>query len=417
MTSFTIKLPDIGEGVAEVEIVEWNVSVGDFVKEDDTVVSVMSDKATVEIPSSVTGTVVETGANVGDSVAVGDILLVIETDRMPGADQHAEVTKSSNVEAEPEKTETVETPVVTAAPRTSAPLSAGGEKPLAAPSVRNRAREAGVDLRTICGTGPAGRITMSDLDARIESGMAPHSKNSLQPDNSVKEIKVAGLRRKIAQRMTLANQKIPHITIVEEVDMTDLDQLRKRMNEDKQGESEKLTLLPFIMRAVSVALKRQPMINAHYEDEEEIIRQFGAVHIGIATQTPSGLMVPVVRHCEASGLWALAGEMNRVCDRARKGEATREELSGSTITITSLGPLGALATTPIINHPEVAVIGINRMGIRPHWSGTEFVPRKMMNVSCSFDHRVIDGWDAAVFVQGLKNLLETPALIFVESSP
>lgn len=417
MTSFTIKLPDIGEGVAEAEIVEWNVSVGDFVKEDDTVVSVMSDKATVEIPSAVTGTVIETGASVGDSVAVGDMLLVIDTDRMPGADPLMEASKTTDTEPETKKPEPVSKPEVETPPQSSPPAAAGGEKPLAAPSVRNRARQAGVDLRTIRGTGPAGRITMKDLEARIESGAAPYTRNSQQPDNTVTEIRVAGLRRKISQRMTLANQRIPHITIIEEVDMTDLDHLRKRMNDDNRDASVKLTFLPFIMRAVTVALRKQPMINAHYEDDDEIIRQFGAVHIGIATQTASGLMVPVVRHCEASGVWALAGEMNRVCDRARDGDASREELSGSTITITSLGPLGALATTPIINHPEVAVIGINRMDIRPHWSGTEFVPRKMMNISCSFDHRVIDGWDAAVFVQGLKNLLETPALIFVESNP
>ncbi len=419
MTNFVIKLPDIGEGVAEAEIVEWNVAVGDFVREDDTVVSVMSDKATVEIPSAVSGRVEKLGAEIGDSVAVGDMLLIIETTQVPdseGSTESPSPPEDESATKEAQGAVVSETEPVKPGQPPASSGSGGEEKPLAGPSVRNRAREAGIDLRTVRGTGPAGRITREDLDSFIAKGSTRYPVNSAGPDNTVVEVKVTGLRRKIAERMALANQRIPHITIVEEVDMTDLEQLRHRMNDEKSDGPEKLTILPFVVRALNVAIRKHPAMNAHYDDDANVIRQFGAVHIGIATQTPSGLMVPVIRHCEANGIWAIAANMRQVCDRARSGDASRDELSGSTITITSLGALGALATTPIINHPEVAIVGINRLDIRPHWSGTEFVPRKMMNISCSFDHRVIDGWDAATFVQRLKGLLETPAMIFVESS-
>ncbi|HWT63923.1 MAG TPA: dihydrolipoamide acetyltransferase family protein, partial [Ochrobactrum sp.] len=295
------------------------------------------------------------------------------------------------------------------------PIRSEGERPLATPSVRLRARDAGVDLRRVRGTGPAGRITHEDLDLffQQETGGAP-ALSGYATDTSVNEIKVIGLRRKIAERMAEAKRHIPHITIVEEVDVTQLEELRTGLNNEKKEGRPRLTLLPFVIRTIVKAVKEQPGLNAHFDDEADIIRQFGGVHVGIATQTPNGLIVPVVRHAESMSVFAAATELTRVTEAARNGTAKREELSGSTITITSLGPLGAIATTPIINRPEVAIVGINKMAVRPMWDGTQFVPRKMMNLSCSFDHRVIDGWDAAVFVQKLKSLLETPAMIFVE---
>ncbi|WP_415635640.1 dihydrolipoamide acetyltransferase family protein, partial [Paracoccus aminovorans] len=292
----------------------------------------------------------------------------------------------------------------------AAPLRPEGEKPIASPSVRARAREAGVDLRLVRGSGPAGRIGHQDLDAFIASGGLP-APCGPQPDASVEEIRVIGLRRKIAARMQAASQ-VPQITIVEEVDATALEELRARMN--AQGKAGRLNPLPFIARALVRALREQPALNAHYDAEAGLIRRFGAVHLGIATQTPQGLMVPVVRHAEALDLRATAAEIARLAAAARDGSAKRDALSGSTITITSLGPLGAIASTPILNLPEVAIVGVNRLAVRPFWNGAAFEPRKIMNLSCSFDHRVIDGWDAAVFVARLKELLETPALIFVE---
>ncbi|WP_322867482.1 dihydrolipoamide acetyltransferase family protein [Aquicoccus sp. G2-2] len=285
---------------------------------------------------------------------------------------------------------------------------------MAAPSVRARARDAGIDLRRVVGSGPAGRIVHADID-RLEvapDGMAPAA--GYQRNTSVERIKVIGLRRKIAERMAQANARIAHITYVEEIDVTALEDLRANLNKARRDDQPKLTLLPFLMRAMVRAIADQPHLNAHYDDEAGFVEQSGGVHIGIAAQTGAGLMVPVVRHAEARDLWGCAGELNRVSEAAKAGSATRDELSGSTITITSLGALGGITSTPIINHPEVAIIGVNKMATRPVWDGSQFVPRKMMNLSSSFDHRVIDGWDAAVFVQKIKTLLETPALIFVE---
>jgi 2-oxoisovalerate dehydrogenase E2 component (dihydrolipoyl transacylase) len=280
-----------------------------------------------------------------------------------------------------------------------------------------RAREAGVDLRQVTPTGPAGRITHEDLDAFLDRGGKTISMG-LQPNNTVQEVKVVGLRRRIAQKMALAKSRIPHITYVEEVDMTALEDLRARLNGQPAGgqakDRPKLTILPFLMRAMVKAIGEQPGINAHFDDEAGVIRQFGAVHIGVAAQTPAGLVVPVVRHAEARDIFDCAREVTRLSDAAKNGTAQSEELSGSTITISSLGAMGGIVSTPVINHPEVAIVGVNKLAVRPHWDGTQFVPRKMMNLSSSFDHRVIDGWDAAVFVQRLKTLLETPALIFVE---
>lgn len=412
-----IRMPDIGEGIAEAEISEWLVKPGDVLREDDAMVAVMTDKATVEIPSPVTGTVVWQAGQPGEIIAVGAELIRLEVDgpgnvaETPAAPAAEAPARAPEPAAKPEPEPQPEPPARPAPrPATTAALRAEGEKPIAAPSVRARAREAGVDLRLVRGSGPAGRIGHEDLEAFIASGGLP-APSGPQPDQTVEEIRVIGLRRKIAERMEAAN-RVPQITIVEEVDATALEDLRARMN--AHGKGAKLNPLAFIARAIVRAVHEQPILNAHYDAEAGLIRRFGAVHLGIAAQTPSGLMVPVVRHAEALDLRATAAEIARIGAAAKEGTAKRDELSGSTITITSLGPLGAIATTPILNVPEVAIVGVNRLAVRPHWNGTAFEPRKMMNLSCSFDHRVVDGWDAAVFVARLKELLETPALIFVE---
>ncbi len=438
MGLYAIRLPDVGEGVAEAEIVEWHVKVGDPVRQDDVIAAVMTDKATVEIPSTISGTVAWLGGEVGDKLAVGSDLLRIEAPgegnlRAEAAPRSAPATQAARPSAQPTAraseltperrpatTLTKASPSPAAALRPSEPRRASvtNEKPTAAPSVRLRAREAGIDLRAVAGTGPAGRITHEDLAAHLSGrGGGSASGGARRKDTSVKEIKIVGLRRRIAERMTLANTRIPHITIVEEVDMTSLEGLREELNSGRSDQQGRLTLLPFLIRAIVSAVREQPQLNAHFDDEAGIVSQFGGVHVGVATQTPSGLMVPVVRHAEANSLWDNAREIARLADAAREASAERGELTGSTITITSLGPLGAIATTPIINLPEVAIVGVNKMAIRPWWDGQQFVPRKMMNLSCSFDHRVIDGYDAALFVQKLKTLLEKPATLFVEGSP
>ncbi len=415
----TIRMPDIGEGIAETEIAEWLVAEGQMVREDEPIVAVMTDKATVEIPSPVAGKVIWQGGQPGDVIAVGAELVRLEVEgagnqkATPPSDAApkpvvlaAEAARPAVAEAAAPAHPAAPVGAAPASPPRAAPLRPEGEKPLAPPSVRARAREAGVDLRMVRGSGPAGRIGHDDLSAFIASGGLPPAAGP-QPDETVEEIKVIGLRRKIAERMEVAN-RIPHITIVEEIDATAVEDLRARM-----ATGGKLTLLPFLARAIVKAVRAQPALNAQYDAEAGLLRRFGAVHLGIAAQTPAGLMVPVVRHAEALSLRETAAEIARVAQAAKDGTARREELSGSTISITSLGPLGAIATTPILNAPEVAIVGVNRLAVRPFWNGAAFEPRKMMNLSCSFDHRVIDGWDAAVFVARLKELLETPALIFV----
>jgi 2-oxoisovalerate dehydrogenase E2 component (dihydrolipoyl transacylase) len=280
--------------------------------------------------------------------------------------------------------------------------------------VRLRAREAGVDLRQVPGHGPAGRITHEDLDAFFAQGPGSAAATGLQPRTSVDDIRIIGLRRRIAEKMALANARIPHITYVEEVDVTALEALRATLNTNKPTDRVRLTVLPFLMRAIVRAVADQPALNAIFDDEAGVLRQHAAVHIGIATQTAAGLMVPVVKHAETLDVWACATAVNRLAEAARHGTAARDELSGSTITITSLGALGGVVTTPIINYPEVAIIGVNKIMVRPVWDGSAFTPRKMMNLSSSFDHRVVDGFDAAQFVQRIKTLLEIPALIFME---
>ncbi len=440
MGEHTIKLPDVGEGVAEAELVEWHVKVGDIVREDSVLGAVMTDKATVEIPSPVEGEVLWLGAEIGDTVAVGSPIIrlkvegegnakpVDKIEDQPGELKPAEPKQklSSPVihgggggEADgggdatpppPAKPAPKSAPAFTGAPRTA------GEKALASPAVRLAAKEAGVDLRQVTGTGPAGRITHEDLDAFIARGPQAASRaaaTGLQPDTTVTEIKVVGLRRKIAEKMAKAKQRIPHITYVEEIDVTALEDLRASLNKAKRADQPKLTILPFLMRALVKAVKEQPALNATFDDDAGVIHQSGGVHIGMAAQTRNGLVVATVKHAEARDLWDCGAEVNRLAEAAKAGTATREELSGSTITITSLGAIGGIVTTPVINYPEVAIVGVNKIAIRPMWDGTAFQPRKMMNLSCGFDHRVIDGWDAAVFVQRLKTLLETPAMIFV----
>ena len=280
--------------------------------------------------------------------------------------------------------------------------------------MRLRAREAGVDLRQVAGSGPAGRITHEDLDAFVARAPGATAARGLQARTAITEVKLVGLRRRIAEKMAVAHARIPHITYVEEIDVTALEDLRATLNRDQRTEQPRLTPLPFLMRAIVRAVAEQPQLNALYDDDAGLLRQYAGVHIGIATQTASGLMVPVVRHAEALDLWACAAEAARVTDAARTGTASRETLSGSTITITSLGAMGGVVSTPIINHPEVAIVGVNKIVTRPVWNGSAFLPRQMMNLSSSFDHRVVDGWDAATFIQRIRTLLETPALIFME---
>ncbi|WP_170546024.1 dihydrolipoamide acetyltransferase family protein [Ruegeria arenilitoris] len=410
-----IRLPDIGEGIAEAELTEWLVKPGDIVREDDILAVVMTDKAAVEVPSSVDGKVLELGGEIGELMAVGATLIRIEVDGEGNEGDAPAVAEATDVEPEPEpKAEPKPEPAK--APERAAPAvaRAQGTKPLASPSVRARAREEGIDLRQVPGSGPASRISHNDLDQWIASGGIQQGQITRGANTGIEEVRVIGMRRKIAEKMQLSKRQIPHITIVEEVEIEALDALRVALNDKHKGDRPKLTMLPFLMRAIVEAVREQPGLNARFDDEAGVIHRHGGVHVGIATQTPNGLNVPVIRHAEAGSLWDNAAELTRLAEAARDGTIKREELQGGTITITSLGPLGALATTPIINHPEVAIVGVNKMQIRPVWDGQQFQPRKMMNISCSFDHRVVDGWDAAVFVQKLKSLLETPAMLFVE---
>jgi len=424
MGEFVIKMPDVGEGVAEAELVEWHVKPGDPVREDMVLAAVMTDKATVEIPSPVDGVVLWLGADIGDIVAVKAPLLRIA---VAGEDEAAveevlPVVTEPQTKAEPVASKSVEAKSVAEAkvveperPAARSAIREPVERPLASPAVRLRAQEAGVDLRQVSATGPAGRITHDDLDQFVARGAQPVAVPAgLARKTTTEDIKITGLRRRIAEKMRLASARIPHITYVEEVDVTDLEDLRATMNAGRKPDQPKLTILPFLMRALVKTLGEQPGVNATFDDDAGVVTRYSAVHIGIATQTPSGLMVPVVRHAEARSIWDSAAELTRLSDAARNGTAAREELSGSTITITSLGALGGIVTTPIINHPEVAIVGVNKILTRPVWDGTQFIPRKIMNLSSSFDHRIVDGWDAAVFVQRIKALIETPALIFIE---
>jgi 2-oxoisovalerate dehydrogenase E2 component (dihydrolipoyl transacylase) len=410
-----IKIPDIGEGIAEVELVAWHVKPGDTVVEDQSLADVMTDKATVEIPSPVAGKVLSVEGTVGQLMAVGSELIRIEVEGQASVAP----TPSAPTPVPPSQPSPgggwSETPK---AARVEADVTAVG-KPLASPSVRRHASELGVDLAKVRGTGPAGRILHADLEAATtapaRAPQAPHAPAmpGLGRDD-VENIPIIGMRRKIAQRMQEAKRHIPHFTYVEEVDVTELEALRTRLNAKK--DRTRLTLLPFLMRAMVVALRDFPQINSHFDDTAGVLKRHGAVHIGIATATGAGLLVPVVRHAQDLDLWGSAAEVARVADAARNGKATREELSGSTITITSLGALGGIVSTPIINQPEVAIVGVNRMVLRPMIVGGAIVPRQMMNLSSSFDHRVVDGNVGAEFVQALRAMLEHPALLFIEGA-
>jgi 2-oxoisovalerate dehydrogenase E2 component (dihydrolipoyl transacylase) len=430
----SIKMPDVGEGVAEAEIVEWAVKVGDLVKEDQVVAAVMTDKATVEIPTPVAGSVLALGGAVGDVLAVGAELVRIDAPGMPdsatptpskprAAATEKKAPPAPSVRPKPEApaVEQAEAPQAVAAPSAvrerdlAAPPRPAGEKPLASPAVRVKARKAGVDLRFVRGSGPAGRITHDDLDAFIDRPPeAPSRGSSRAPNTAVETVKVVGLRRRIAQNMADSSRRVAHFSYVEETDVTALEELRASLNARATDERPKLTLLPFLMLAIVKAIADVPQVNAHYDDDNELIRRFGAVHLGVATQTPNGLMVPVVRHAETLSLYACAREMRRVSEAARQGAAARDELVGSTITLTSLGALGGVASTPVVNRPEVAIVGVNKIVVRPVWRDGGFVPRKTMNLSSSFDHRVVDGYDAATFIQRLRELIESPATIFIE---
>ncbi|TAL54669.1 dihydrolipoamide acetyltransferase family protein [Pandoraea sp.] len=441
MGTHIIKMPDIGEGIAEVELAAWHVKVGDTVKEDQPLADVMTDKATVEIPSPVSGTVLALGGQVGDVMAVGSELIRLEVEgagnQKPGAAQTAPAAAQATpapaapaAHAEPASqatpepaTEAAPAPVAPAASRPAPPAQAPvvarqpGERPLASPAVRKRAWDLGIELRFVHGTGPAGRIGHEDLDAYLQGrGGTLGTRAGLVERNDEQAVPVIGLRRKIAQKMQEAKRRIPHFSYVEEIDVTELEELRAQLNR-KWGESRgRLTVLPLLARAMVLALRDFPQINARFDDELGVVTRYGAVHLGIAAQSPGGLMVPVVRHAEARDPWSIAAEIARLGDAVRGGKAERDELLGSTITISSLGPLGGIVSTPVINRPEVAIVGVNRIVERPMIRHGVVVPRKLMNLSSSFDHRVVDGMDAAEFIQAVRALLEQPAMLFVEAS-
>ncbi|WP_144174506.1 dihydrolipoamide acetyltransferase family protein [Pseudomonas sp. Kh13] len=424
MGTHVIKMPDIGEGIAQVELVEWFVKVGDMIAEDQVVADVMTDKATVEIPSPVSGKVLALGGQPGEVMAVGSELIRIEVE---GSGNHVDVPQTKQVEeapaapavAKPEPQKEAR-PAACQAPvnHEVAPIvpRQPGDKPLASPAVRKRALDAGIELRYVHGSGPAGRILHEDLDAFMSKPQSAggQASNGYAKRTDSEQVPVIGLRRKIAQRMQDAKRRVAHFSYVEEIDVTALEALRQQLN-SKHGDSRgKLTLLPFLVRALVVALRDFPQINATYDDEAQVITRHGAVHVGIATQGDNGLMVPVLRHAEAGSLWSNAGEIARLANAARNNKASRDELSGSTITLTSLGALGGIVSTPVVNTPEVAIVGVNRMVERPVVIDGQIVVRKMMNLSSSFDHRVVDGMDAALFIQAVRGLLEQPACLFVE---
>nr|WP_312293729.1 2-oxo acid dehydrogenase subunit E2 [Brevundimonas diminuta] len=421
------KLPDVGEGTAEAELVGWHVKVGDAVQEDQILAEVMTDKATVELTSPVSGVVVALHGEAGQQIAVGGPLVSFKVEGKGNVAEAPAAAPAPAAKAEKAAPAPVAAPAAkpAAAPKADAkpvPALTGrqpGERPLASPAVRNRARDMGIDLVFVPGSGPAGRIEHADLDAFVARGgtfaPATASGGSLYARaEGTNEVRIIGLRRKIAEKMAESVRRIPHITYVEDIDMTAVEELRAHLNAQNKGTGRaKLNVLPFIARAIVVALKDQPNINATYDDEAGVLTQHNAVHLGIAAQTPNGLMVPVVRHAEARDAYDTAEEIARVSSAAKDGSAKREQLSGSTITITSLGTLGGVVHTPIINHPEVAIVGPNKIEERVVVRGGQMVVRKMMNLSSSFDHRIVDGHDAAVFVQKIKTLLENPATLWM----
>lgn len=422
MKTFSFRLPDIGEGVAEAEITGWHVKPGDMVEEDQTLVDVMTDKATIDMTSPVSGKVLAIYGAPGDKVPVGSVLVELEIE---GEADATAAAKPTDVAAEPapetesdtfERTVVEEGPAVDSGNGSRNDAQDGGSPEdafviLASPATRRRAEDLGINLADVDGTGPDGRITDADLDAYLKERMPMPA---LREREGVKDVRIIGLRRRIAEKMEISARRIPHFSYVEDCDMTALEGLRREINASRQGAQPKLTLLPFFMRALAQLLPEFPHINAHFDDQAGILHQHAAIHIGIATQTADGLIVPVVRHVEALDIWDCAREMSRVTNAAREGAASRAELSGSTITLTSLGALGGVVATPIINHPEVAIIGPNKLMGRPVVVNNHVTVRTMMNLSSSFDHRIVDGYDAAKFIQRFKRLLENPALIFIE---
>jgi 2-oxoisovalerate dehydrogenase E2 component (dihydrolipoyl transacylase) len=443
MARFTFRLPDIGEGIAEAEIVAWHVKVGDRVEEDMAVADMMTDKATVEMESPVSGVVVELAGEVGDQVAIGSALMVVETDG-DAADAPVSEEVEAQVEAENPGVEEVaeapsplvgegrgplaqasgkgegDTPSSGTPPHPSA--AAGGSLPLpqgereikvlASPAVRQRAKDLGIDLAEV--KSDADRIRHADLDAylRYGQGQGYHAPHASRAREDV-PVKVIGMRRRIAENMAASKRAIPHFTYVDEIDVTALEAMRGDLNANR-GNRPKLTMLPFLIVAICRTLLDFPMLNARYDDDAGVVTRHGRVHLGMATQTDAGLMVPVIRDAQDKNVWQLAAEITRLAEAARTGKAKSEELSGSTLTVTSLGPLGGIATTPVINRPEVAIIGPNKIVERPMFRGDEIVRAKLMNLSISCDHRVVDGWDAASYVQAVKKLLETPVLLFAD---
>jgi 2-oxoisovalerate dehydrogenase E2 component (dihydrolipoyl transacylase) len=458
MSRYEFRLPDLGEGMVEAEIVEWHVKAGDRVAEDDAILDLMTDKATVEVPSPVDGVVVSTTGAPGDTVAVGSVLIVFETEgpmdvpavggadtaaaapeptppptaepvpapaAKPGRKRAAPATAASHAatpEGRPEPApESGPVPAPAAVRRVAEAAEPAAAVPiLTSPSIRRRARELGIDLAGLTGTGPDGRITQADFDAAVASGAAavpraaaqqPAAAAAAPGDDGAEEIKVIGVRRLIAERMTAAKRNIPHFAYVEEVDVTELESLRRHLASES---GQRLTYLPFLALALVRVLPVFPQCNVHHDAERGVLRRFRAVHLGIATQTGDGLKVPVVRHAERRSLWGLAAEITRVSEAARDGTATRAELTGSTITVTSLGRLGGIVSTPIINAPEVAIIGVNRAAERPVVRDGTITVRLMMNLSSSFDHRFVDGHDAAAMIQAVKTRLEHPATLFMD---
>jgi 2-oxoisovalerate dehydrogenase E2 component (dihydrolipoyl transacylase) len=422
VSEYVVKLPDVGEGIAEAEIVEWHVNVGDTISEDQVMVEVMTDKATVELPSPVAGVVLSVGAGVGDVLRVGSLLIRIDTgnELAETAQTTATVDEVAQqpVVAADAADQPVATPPATAPTAASAPTSqrrGNGAAVMAAPAVRQRAKSLGIDLAGVAGSGPEGRVVHADLDSHLASSRSPAAAavTVVPIDGTVDDVPVIGLRRNIAQRMQLSKTRIPHFAYVEEVDVTEVERLRAELNRQHAEDRIRLTVLPFLMRAVVIALRDFPQMNARYDDDQGVVHRHRSVHLGVATQTARGLMVPVVASAEGRDLWACSEEVARLSTAARDNKITIAELSGSTITISSLGSLGGIVSTPIINYPEVAIIGVNKISTRPVYIDGIVMPRQMMNLSSSFDHRVVDGADAAAFIQRIRVLLETPAFLFL----
>ncbi|MBS0452626.1 MAG: 2-oxo acid dehydrogenase subunit E2 [Proteobacteria bacterium] len=416
MGELAIKVPDIGEGIAEVELVAWRVQPGDPVAEDQVLADLMTDKATVELPSPVAGKVLSLGGTVGQLIAVGAELIRLEVKGGGNVEVAGTQTAGPTLASAP-------APVLPAATSAVKPAPAQpDERPIASPAVRRRAWELGIDLRQMPASGTAGRIVQADLDAwqaRHPGGQSapqqPYASALRGVERHDEEaVPLTGVRRRIAQHTQESARRIPHFTYVEEVDVGEVERLRAQLNERWGGERPHLTLLPLVVRALVLAVQRYPQANGRFDDEAGVLTRHGAMHVGIATQTEAGLMVPVLRHAEARDPWSSAAEIARLAAAARAGHATRDELSGSTITITSLGALGGIASTPIINLPEVAIVGVNRIVLRPVVRDGAMLPRSMMNLSCSFDHRVLDGQYAAGFVQAMRAALESPALLFMD---